>query len=835
MPLVERDALIAELRAAAAEAAHGSGALVAVSGEAGAGKTSLVREALADAVWGYCEPLATPRPLGPFRDIAREILPGRVEDVAAFREELLDWLHETSTPLIIEDAHWIDDASADVLRFLGRRIGATLGLIVVTFRDELTPDHPLRQVLGELISSNGISRVEVPALSGEAVAELVADRPIDADEAYRLTNGNAFLVSQLLAAPGDPFGVPVQDAVAARLARLPQAGQEIVEFLSVIPGRVDAALLGDDWRNLDDAVTLGLLRVDDSVVEFRHELVRLAVEHGLAPGRRTELHAEVLRRLLAGGSAEPAVIAFHARAAHQVQVAFESELRAGRRAVVLGAHRQAAEHLRRAIQDSESLGETAGLSGLWLQLSREDAVIGHDAAATEAARRALELCPEGTDAIARADALRWLSRMTPSEADSHRLAVEAVQLLEPLGPSSGLAAAYALLATNRMLARDLGAVALWADRAIALAEETDDVDSRVVALQARGSARLLDGSDRTGADLRRAIELARTAGLDAELGRAYSNLISAAGESKLYALSAEAAEEGLPYFVARDLDGHASYARAWHARCLFEQGKWSAATVLVDEVLDGAIEASAIASLAAWTVQGRIRARRGDPHIGSSLAEAKRIADRSGALQRLAPVAAARAEAQWLDGNAGELPDGLRESYELAVDRANPWTIGELGLWMWRFGVVEGLPETAARPYRCHVNGDPVAAGAAWLEIGCPYEAADAWADSSDEDTVRAALGLFTDLGARPGRLRAARRLRELGVRSIPRGPRDSTAAAPDGLTTREFEVLGWLRAGLTDAEIAAKLQLSVKTVGHHVSAVLRKTGSRSRRDLRQR
>jgi DNA-binding CsgD family transcriptional regulator len=143
------------------------------------------------------------------------------------------------------------------------------------------------------------------------------------------------------------------------------------------------------------------------------------------------------------------------------------------------------------------------------------------------------------------------------------------------------------------------------------------------------------------------------------------------------------------------------------------------------------------------------------------------------------------------------------------------------------------LPAVAAEPYRLQVAGDPAGAAAAWTRLGCPYEAADAAVEAADEDTVRTALATFTALGAGPGRRRAARRLRELGVRSIPRGPRASTG--PDGLTAREQEVLGLLRAGDTDAEIAARLHLSPRTVAHHVSAVLRKTRSRSRRELRTR
>jgi hypothetical protein len=132
--LVERDGLVDRLRGP-------RGRFVAVLGEAGAGKTALVQAALVDAAWGWCEPLAT-RPLCPFRDIARALWPGEPELGVP---ELLDRLLDARIPLVVEDAHWIDEASADVLRFLGRRVAANDGMVVVTARDELPADHPLRR------------------------------------------------------------------------------------------------------------------------------------------------------------------------------------------------------------------------------------------------------------------------------------------------------------------------------------------------------------------------------------------------------------------------------------------------------------------------------------------------------------------------------------------------------------------------------------------------------------------------------------------------------------------------------------------------------------------
>lgn len=831
--MVGRDGLVGRLRSAVEAAGPGDGRLVLLSGEAGAGKTSVVREVVAGrrTLWGYCEPLDTPRPLGPFRDVAGQLPAASGDtDPVEVGERMLGVLRAGGTTLVVEDAHWIDAASADVLRFLGRRIGSGSGTLLVTFRDELDADHPLRPVLGDLATAGAVLRMDVPPLGADAVAELVAGTGLEPAEAYRLTGGNAFLVSQLAAAPGG-VATTVRDSVVARLHRLPAAARELVELLSIVPGRAGAELLGDDWTGLDPAVTAGLVHLDRAAVEFRHELVRLAVEQELAPGRRRELHAEVLRRLTAAGGAEPAALAYHARAAHDTRQALAGERAAAERAAALGSHREAAAHYRRAVEDAATVAPVAELAPLWLALSREEYLAGRDTAAREAVRRAVELGAD-SDARQRSAALRWLSRLTPEQEEAHRLAVAAAAVAETLGPSPELVAAYAHRANERMLARDLAAAVEWSGRALALATEVGDAESTAIALQALGSAQLLDGDEAGAEPMRRAIAVAQAAGVDGEVGRAYANLVSAAGEGRLYALADGVVGEALGYFVSRDLDAHAGYTRAWHARCLFERGRWTEAAAEVGRVLAAPGDAIAITVLTARYVQGRLAARRGeDP---AALEEAERIAAVTGSLQRIAPVAAASAEAAWLAGNVGP-PPGLVAAYEQAVELANPWAAGELGLWLWRHGRLDALPEVAAEPYRLQVAGDPVAAGRAWLRIGCPYEAADAWADSADEGAVRSALAAFTRLGAGPGRQRAARRLRELGVRAIPRGPQPATARDPDGLTAREQEVLRWLRAGHTDAEIATGLHLSVRTVGHHVSAVLRKTGTRSRRDLRLR
>ena len=222
------------------------GRLILVGGEAGVGKTALVR-AFAEGrqvLWGACDPLHTPRPLGPLLDVA-DAAGGELQEVVAAGPRpavlvtaLLHALRDRpGTVLVLEDVHWADEGTLDVLRLLGRRMPGVPALAVVTFRDD--EPGPLRVVLGELATAIGVERIKLPPLTPDAVRTLAEPHGIDADALHRSTGGNPFYVTEVLSAPAASIPATVRDAVLARAARLSPPARELLERLAMVPGAAD--------------------------------------------------------------------------------------------------------------------------------------------------------------------------------------------------------------------------------------------------------------------------------------------------------------------------------------------------------------------------------------------------------------------------------------------------------------------------------------------------------------------------------------------------------------------------------------------------------------------
>ena len=849
--LVERERELAVLEAAFEEASAGRGRVALVTAEAGGGKTALLERFCADrlarttVLRGACDALFTPRPLGPIRDFATHMgdeLTGRLAGGAIAYQvaaALIDELHGLeATVLVIEDVHWADEATIDVLRLVTRRIAAAPVLIVLSYRDEaLDARHPARIMLGEVASGLASVRVDLAPLSPEAVAQLADPYDVDAGEVHRVTGGNPFFVTEVLASGIGSVPSTVRDAVLARAARLSSEARAVLDAVAIAPPQVELwlldALAGEHVAALEECLTAGMLVEGPSgAVMFRHELARLAIEEALGPLHRLRLHRAALATLAAPPTGPPddARLAHHADAAGDSEAVLSFAPTAADRAAALGAHREAAAQYARALRYGDHL--SPGERGDLLR-KRAIACLFTDeyddalAAATEAIEEYRKL----GDRLREGDALRIRSDVgwCPGYvAECTRDAREAVALLETIPASRELGYAYANLGSLHRQAEKRREANDWAARAIELGHELGAQDVVIRATTDICAAEIVAGEPEGLERMEDALASAGEAGLVDQVGRIYVNLLGSAAAVRNYTITERHSAPGLQHCSDHGLELYRLYALAHGARVALDRGLW-------DEAVNGAKavlrvpRCSTTPRILALVVLALVRARRGDPEVRALLDEAWSLAEPTGEIPRIGPVAVARAEAAWLAGRPDEVARVTGAALDLAVRRESAWRVGELLSWRTRAGVRDTVTVKPRGPFTSQIAGDWREAAERWTEIGCPYEAALALADADCEEPLRESLEVLQSLEARPAVAIVARRLRALGVRDIRRGPRPSTRSNAAGLTSRESQVLALVAEGLRNAEIAQRLFLSQRTVDKHVSAILRKLGADNR------
>ncbi len=844
MELLERDDERAALEAAVEES-RTEGRVVVIAGEAGIGKTALVASVVArpDAprvLWGACDPLVTPRPMGPLLDVARHVggpIAAAIEERGSREDVLAATLDElaagASSVLVVEDLHWADDATLDLVALLGRRLARSRGCLIVTCRTDALGELPeVRRVLG-VLRRECARRIEPAPLSEKAVAVLAQRAGREAADLHRVSGGNPFFVTEALSAPtGAAVPASVREAVALRVAALGSDARAVIELAAVVPGATELWLLaetaGSAAAAIDACIDAGLLVLKDGALTFRHDLARRAVEDEIPPIRQHELDRMVLHALEEAGSADPARLAHHARRAGDSHAVARLAPTAARAAAAAGGHRQALEHWEAAVAANDTEEALEGVSV-------EAYLCGRPERALEARRALLAIHEAAGDSLRVGDDLRWLSRIlwwSGKGAEAAAAGDRAIAVLETLPEGRELAMALSGRSQLAMSSEGNDEAITLGTRAIRLARRIDDRETVAHALTNVGTT-LLGGPEheRGRALLEEAFTLAVDAGHDDHAARALVNLATTTLVRRRDDPRVVAdLNRALAFARERNLDGYVQYALGARANLRLAIGAWPAAEADARASLDLG-EQPGVSLCPALIALGRLQVRRGDREAGDTLDEAWRRAVHTQELQRLAPVAAARAENAWLDGDVAGTAAAARAAYPLVAKRGSVWARGELAFWLWRAGALDGPPANAAEPYARSIAGDWSGAQAAWSALHCPYDAADALCDAPDAAARLDALAVFDEYGAARAALHLRRRLRAEGVRRIPRGPRPASRAGPAGLTPRQTEVLGLVAAGATNAEIARRLVITPKTVDHHVSAVLAKLGVGSRRD----
>ncbi len=848
MRLFERESPLQTLISALRDAAGGTGRVVFVVGESGIGKTALVEHfaqqqpATVRQLWGACDPLSTPRPLGPLHDMAPEIrgklpalLNAETQRQALFSTFLVE-LQSHLTLAIFEDIHWADDATLDLLKYLSRRIARTSALLVLTCReDELGPSHPVRGLLADLTAGRSAERIGLEPISVSAVRSLISERTdLDADELHQRTGGNPFFITEAVAS-GAILPTTVRDAVLARVSRLTPAARRVAEVAAVLGARCEGwalvAMTGPEAAAASECESAGILVAGDTTWSFRHELARQAILDAISPTRQLTLHADALAALREqpGTRADLARLAHHAVGAASRADVLTYAPAAARQAAAVGSHRAAAELYRRAIDVADDL-PAAERAALWEAYARERGRLEPRTEAITAHQRAAALWREAGDLQRLGDNLAYVAmgiNEIGTKADCDQAIDAALAVLEALPPGPMLMITYRTRALLYMAAADDERAIAWAVRALSIAEKLEDASVIGSALEGLGLCWLGRDFGRGCDYLERSLTLQREAQAGFRYASVCANLGSVYSEQFKFADAERVLSAGIAFAADHDLDRLQAFMEAWQAHMWMHQGRWVEATELANRSLKRATSGK----LPALVTLGRIRARRGEPNASDTLQEALTIGLRRGNLQRLSQQRAACAEAAWLSGAIDGAREHARALYDIAVAKKFNWAVGELAYWRWRAGDdVLPLPDWTAQPFALQVTGDWRGAAEAWGRLGCPYEQARALADG-DVAEQTAALAIFDRLGAVPDADRLRDVMRAAGVQRISRGPRPAARANAFGLTARQATVLALIGEGLTNPDIAARLHLAPKTIENTVTALLRKLGVRTRHE----
>ena len=847
--LLERQKELRTLASLVERAVSGRGSTALVVGDAGIGKTSLVRELLASlprdvrVLAAGCEDLLTPRTLGPLRDAVRgregplaEALTSGADQDDVFAAVLAELGSGAPTLLVVDDAHWADGATFDVLRFLGRRIADLPAMLLLTYRDDEAEDgHPLRNLLGGMTGAETV-RLRLAPLTVDGVTALAAGAEVDAADLFRLTQGNPFFVTEVLATAPDVLVPPtVVDAVLARVGKLSPEAQSAVKRLAVVPGGVELGLLRmlqPDLAPVGQAEAAGVLTMRGDVLRFRHELARRTVAEHLPASVRMALHEDVLGALLTDPEPDPFRVLHHAVAAGDDEVVVRYGRLAGRAAARAGAHRQAASCFALVLARGALLTPAqrggVGEAYAWA-LSNSNQL---QAAADEAAT-AVEQWRQADDGSRLVRALVTLSRqqwLTEETAQARSSAELALQLAEDRGDTLDQALAQLNLGGVLVLV-DQEHEGMQSLRAgIDLAEPLGAEDIVTLATNYLGSARLQLGDLGGRDDLLRSRDRAHQMANHEFVMRAYYNLAEGLWRLGRYDEALGFIAEGEAYGADREFQVYAYMFGARRYRRLAMQGRWAEAVSGLREMLDGQGDPGMIGR-ETLPVLTRLLVRQGHPDATAYLAESTRHAARSSVLDWLVPTGLAAIEHAWLSRRpelAGPFPDLLLDRMErpgLSVQR------GELMRYLKRLGHDVDPAPGSPLGYEAGIRGDWRSAAEAWSREGDPYERALELAGSGEVAPTLEALTTLDRLGARPAAALTRRQLRDLGVQRVPRRPREEVVQNPAGLTVRQVEIVRLLADGLANADIAKRLVLSPRTVDHHVAAVLQKLHVHSRHD----
>ncbi len=750
-------------RTAASVLRTGAGTVVTVTGEAGSGKSALVR-AFLDSVddrfvtaVGGCDDLLAPVSLSPFRDMVGALpelgpllaVDPRPGDIFG---TLLRSLAAAPTVLLLEDVHWADDVTLDAIRFLSRRLDGVRCMFLLTFRDEeVDLTHPLRRILGGL-NGPSLRRIQLKPLSVAAVRRLAGVTPIEALAIHEVTSGNPFFVTEILEAPDGEVPATVRDAVLARVGRLPADVRRFLQRLAVVPSRAERwlaeAIADGDADVVLEAERSRVVNGDAEHVAFRHELARRAVETSLTVGEVVQANRVVLDALLDHGDPEPARVVHHAVCAARIDVVLEFGPVAAAAAERAGAHRQAAETLRVVLRFADRL-DAATSAGLLTRRAYSLYVVNEYELALLTAQSAVAMAEAAHDPVLLSDALVVLSRIAlfaRGPTIARRAAGRAAKILESSGTVgddarlavalSELARTHSNLVTVGIVSQPSAEALAHARRALTVCERIDRDDLRAQALCYLGSARSALGDPGGFDDLDRALKLSEAVAQAETRVRCYVN---AAGSAYRAGRSSEAEQlvtVGLRLAADTEFAAGEYRLRLTSAAVSYSAGDWDRAMVILRE-LAGSRGSPGVMAIFARSMLARLLARRGVAESVEVLAQAMDNPIVETDSYVAGPLAAALVEVGWLTGTLSSVPALVTRTLASAAAAGNSAVQGELSAYLRRAGLETDPVADAPGPWAPTLRGDNAAAAAAWGVLGDVYEQAVELAGSAGDDGCR--------------------------------------------------------------------------------------------------
>ncbi len=872
--LIERDNALAMLNQCLQACRAGSGRTVLVAGEAGIGKTTLLREwaaqtkaqGAAEVFWGGCEALFTPRPLGPVLEMAQALSPtitALVQQQAApstLFAAFGSWLAvpavslSTKQPqarvnvLIFEDVHWADHLTLDFLKYLGRRIHQWPAMLVLSYRDdEVGPLHPLAQLLGDLPAAN-TQKLALNTLSLAALSTLSGYPAERARDLLAVTGGNPFFVTEVLAtaqehnanktltnggasaastatAAATVAAVPstVSMAVMARAQRVSPGARAVLEAASLVPGTVDPAhlvvVVGDAARaGIEECVQAGLLQWDKHHLAYRHELARRAVEAALSPMRRREMHARLYLLLRQQSQELVDRAAYHAQHADDSAAVLDSAPLAAARAAAMGAHREAAAHYRVALEHAGQASDSQR-AHLLEQWAYELSLIapGPDEAIT-ARLQALALrrqLGETEQVGLNQRGLSSLYRLRGDITQAQQWLDAAITTLESIPPCPGLAMAYSMRSASYMVVNEWRLAQSWGEQALQVAQRFGEHGTVAHALNNIGSALADNGQERGFELLQQSLDLALTHSMHDHASRAYRNASEASVRNRRLAQADALIVPGLEFARAHDMDLQVWGLLGALVQVRLMQGQLAQAHSLAQEALraEPATAANSTTHLTVITVAATVDLLRDTQADASALQALWPAALASHEPDRIVPIALGLAEAAWLRAEQAECASVVRAALKACAD-LTAWDWSELALWAHRAGQdPPGLSRAdLVQPCALELKGDLPGAASAWAELQMPRHQAYALMLMDPREHPQA-LAEAIALFERAGALACAEYARRMA--------RQWAGDGIKGIKTGPRAAARTNRFGLTQRELQVAQQLAVGLSNQDIAQAL--------------